>query len=79
MTSGVRDRKASEDTVDKELKAAMRALHPQWSDEVLEECIKGLHSAEWAEAYRDIFHEPKAEMTSPKGQSLKRAAGIGKV
>ncbi len=79
MTSVARDLKAFEDTVDKELKAAMRVLHPQWSDEVLEQHIKGLHSAEWTEAYRDVFHEPKAEMASPKGQSLKRTAGIGRV
>ena len=79
MTSVAHGLKAFEKTVDKELKAAMRALHPEWSDEVLEQHIKGLHSAEWTQAYRDIFHEPDARMTSPKGQSLKRTAGIGRV
>ncbi len=54
----------SGEAVDEELKAVMRALHPRWSDEVLEQHIQALHSPEWAEAYRDIFREPKAKMTS---------------
>jgi len=53
--------RASEKTVDKELKAAMRTLHPEWPDEVLEQHIKGLHSDEWTRAYRDIFASHKPE------------------
>lgn len=79
MTPLAQDLKAPEDTVDEELKAAIRALHPQWSDEILDEHIKALHSAKWTEAYRDIFCEPQAKMTSPKRQSVKRAAGTGRV
>ncbi len=66
MTPVAHNVKVSEDTVDEELKAVVRALHPQWSDEVLEQHIKGLHSARWIEAYRDIFRELEAKKTSFK-------------
>ena len=79
MTLLAQDLKAPEDTVDEELKAAIRALHPQWSDDVLEQHIKALHSAKWTEAYRDIFREPEAKMTSPNRQSVRRVAGTGRV
>jgi len=79
MTPLAHDLKAPEDTVDEELKAAIRALHPQWSDEVLDQHIKALHSAKWTEVYRDIFREPEAKTTSPKRQSVKRVAGTGRV
>jgi len=79
MTPLAHELKAPEDAVDEELKAAIRALHPQWSDEVLDQHIKGLHSAKWTEAYRDIFRELEAKMTSPKRQSVKRVAGTGRV
>jgi hypothetical protein len=77
MTPVSHELEVSGDTVDEELKAVMKTVHPQWSDEILEKHIKGLHSAAWAEAYRDVFREPEAKMTSPKGEVP--SARIGRV
>jgi len=77
MTPVAHDLEVSGDTVDEELKAVMKALHPQWSDEILEKHIEGLHSAAWAEAYRNVFRESEAKMTPPKRRSAKRKNGKG--
>ena len=68
MTLVAHDLEVSGDAVDEELKAVMKALHPQWPDEILEKHIKGLHSAAWAEAYRDVFREPEAKMSARMGR-----------
>ena len=43
-------------TTDRALYIRIKVQHPQWSDELVKKEIESLRSAEFAEYYRDLFH-----------------------
>lgn len=52
----IHDLKVLKGTSNRKLKVLIKARHPLWSDEIIEEEVKKLRSPEFAQWYRELFN-----------------------